>query len=50
MDRLRVAGTALAAVALAGYGLGVAVAYPGRAFTVTLLMVGVTIAVVGGNR
>ena len=36
-------GLGLTAVGLLGYGLGLSVAYPGRAFSVTLVMVGVSV-------
>jgi hypothetical protein len=50
MDRLRIAGFALALGGLAGYAVGVAVAYPGRSFSITALLVGVTMLVVGSPR
>lgn len=43
MNRLVAAGLGLVAVGLLGYGAGVVVAYPGRAFSVTAVMVGVTL-------
>jgi hypothetical protein len=49
MERLRALGAVLSVLALAGYGLGIVVAYPGRALSITLLMVGVTLLVVGGT-
>lgn len=48
MDRLRTAGVFAVVFALAGYGAGVVVPYPGRAFSITLFMLGATLAVVGG--
>jgi hypothetical protein len=48
MHRLRALGVVLSVLALAGYGVGVFVAYPGRAFSIALLMVGMTLVVVGG--
>ena len=48
MHRLRAFGAVLSMLALAGYGVGVFVAYPGRAFSIALLMVGMTLVVVGG--
>jgi hypothetical protein len=48
MHRLRAVGTALSVLALAGYTVGVAVDYPGRAFSIALFMVGATLVVVGG--
>lgn len=50
MQGLRAIGGALSALAVVGYGLGLVVAYPGRAFSITLLMVGVTLVVVGGGE
>jgi hypothetical protein len=40
-------GGALFALGLAGYVAGVFVTYPGRAFSVTAVMAGLTLAVVG---
>lgn len=50
MHRLRALGAALSVLALAGYSVGVFVAYPGRAVSIALLMVGVTLVVVGGSE
>lgn len=47
MNRSLAAGIVLTAVGLAGYGAGAVVAYPGRSFSLTLLMVGITLALVG---
>lgn len=47
MNRFLTGGIALTALGLAGYVAGVYVAYPGRAFSVTALMVGVTLLAVG---
>ncbi|MFC7165756.1 hypothetical protein [Halospeciosus flavus] len=44
------AGLSLTALGLLGYAVGVFVPYPGRAFSVTALMVGVTLAVVGTHH
>ncbi|WP_226023389.1 hypothetical protein [Halomicrobium salinisoli] len=41
------AGVALALAGLGGYVAGVHVSYPGRAFSLTALMAGVTLALVG---
>lgn len=43
MNRLFVLGVTLAAVGLVGYAVGVGMAYPGRAFSVTMVMVGVAL-------
>lgn len=51
MNWLRVAGLVASGVAVAAYATGVAVEYPGRAFSITLLMVGVALfAITGGER
>lgn len=47
MDRVRTAGVALTALAVAGYAVGVAAPYPGRAFSLTGVMVGLTLWAVG---
>jgi len=43
MNRLSLAGIALSVLGIAGYAVGIAVAYPGRAFSVTAIMVGITL-------
>ena len=48
MNRIGRAGVSLTVAGLAGYALGVAGAYPGRAFAVTAVMVGVTLVAVQG--
>ena len=47
MDRVRTAGAALTAVAVVGYAVGVAAPYPGRALSLTGVMVGLTLWAVG---
>jgi hypothetical protein len=47
MDRTRTAGVALTALGMTGYLAGVAAPYSGRAFAVTGIIVGVTLASVG---
>ncbi len=49
MDRVRAAGIALCALGVAGYAIGVGQPYPGRAFSVTGVMVGVTLLAIGGR-
>jgi hypothetical protein len=49
MDRRFAAGLTLTALGVAGYLLGLRVAYPGRAFSISAVMVGVTLLVVGRN-
>lgn len=46
MDIQRVAGIGLVVAGLAGYMTGVYVAYPGRAFSITALMIGIAIAAI----
>ena len=48
MDRLAVAGWGLLVAGLLGYVAGVYVAYPGRAFSVTAVMVGTVLVVMEG--
>jgi hypothetical protein len=50
MDRTRQVGTAVAALGTVGYVVGVLAPYPGRSATIVGVMVGVTLAVVGGGR
>ncbi len=50
MNGLRVLGGVLSLGALAGYVLGTVVAYPGRAWTIALLMIGMTLVAVGGSE
>ncbi|WP_199174895.1 hypothetical protein [Halegenticoccus soli] len=47
MARTLAAGVGLTAASLAGYAVGVVAAYPGRAFSVTGAMVGITLIAVG---
>lgn len=47
MDRVRTVGVALTALAVAGYVVGVLAPYPGRAATLTGVMVGLTLWAVG---
>ncbi|WP_251328654.1 hypothetical protein [Haloplanus pelagicus] len=50
MDRTFLAGAALSVAGIGGYLAGVAVAYPGRAFSLTAVMVGITLVAVGDHR
>ncbi|WP_175417001.1 hypothetical protein [Natrinema pallidum] len=43
MNRVRFAGVGLAALGVAGYVVGTAVAYFGRAFSLTAVMVGIAL-------
>jgi hypothetical protein len=47
MNRTLSFGVALTALGVVGYGLGIAVAYPGRSFSVTAVMVGIALLAVG---
>lgn len=47
MDRAADAGVALTALGLVGYAGGMAAEYPGRAFSLTAAMVGITLLAVG---
>lgn len=47
MDTVRTAGVALTVLGVAGYLVGVSTPYPGRSFSLTVVMVGVTLAAVG---
>lgn len=47
MQHVLNAGLAVAAVGLAGYGVGLVTPYPGRSFSVTAVMVGVALAAAG---
>lgn len=46
MHRVRTAGIILAVVGTAGYLVGITTSYPGRAFTVTLVMLGTTLVAI----
>jgi hypothetical protein len=50
MERVRAIGLGLALLSLAGYLVGVLATYPGRAFSITGLMVGLTLYAVGGRH
>jgi hypothetical protein len=50
MHPIRAAGVGLTAVALVAYVAGMFVPYPGRALSLTALMVGATLLFVGGDR
>lgn len=49
MQRLRLFGSGVTALGVAGYVGGVVVDYPGRAFAVTAVMLGLTLVAVGGG-
>ncbi|MFC7155039.1 hypothetical protein ACFQPA_06170 [Halomarina halobia] len=50
MNRMRMVGLALTALALCGYVLGVVAPYPGRSITVTGVMVGIALAAMSDPR
>jgi len=49
MERRRVAGGGLLVAGLCGYAAGVYVPYPGRAFSLTAVMVGIVLVVIGAG-
>jgi|AntDeeMinimDraft_5_1070356.scaffolds.fasta_scaffold129322_2 hypothetical protein len=49
MNRTRVAGLVLTVGGVVGYLVGLATPYPGRAFSVTAVIVGITLASIGGG-
>lgn len=50
MNRLRILGVLVSALAVAGYVVGIWVAYPGRALSIAAFMAGTTLAVAGGGE
>jgi len=50
MDRIFATGLVITGLGVAGYTLGIVTAYPGRAFSVTAVLVGIaTLAIGYGN-
>lgn len=49
MDRLTGLGGVCTVAGVVGYAVGVVVAYPGRSFSLTALMVGITLLAIGGD-
>lgn len=49
MHRVRTLGAVATGLAVLGYSVGVFVPYPGRAFSLTLGMVGVVLVAMGGE-
>jgi len=47
MERRTLAGVGLLAAGLVGYVVGVGVAYPGRAFSITAVMAGAALVAIG---
>jgi hypothetical protein len=50
MDRTFMIGGSLAVLGVCGYAVGVFVPYPGRGFSLTAVMVGITLAAIGDHR
>lgn len=50
MNRTRAVGLGFLLVGLVGYAGGVYAPYPGRAFSITAVMLGVTLTAIGGER
>ncbi len=50
MDRTFLVGAGLTGVGVCGYALETIVAYPGRAFSLTAVMIGITLVAIGGRR
>ncbi len=50
MNGLSAAGVALTAVGVAGYAVGLLADYPGRAFSLTAVMAGAALALVGRSE
>lgn len=50
MDRLRVGGGVLTLAGLAAYTAGVLTPYPGRGFSIAVVMVGLTMVAIGGSN
>lgn len=50
MNRVSTAGAVLTTGGLVGYLVGTTVSYPGRAFSVTAVMVGLTMVAVGYSQ
>ncbi|WP_224449729.1 hypothetical protein [Haloprofundus salilacus] len=47
MNRRTLAGIGLFVAGLAGYVVGISTAYPGRAFSITAVMLGIALAATG---
>ncbi|WP_299334275.1 hypothetical protein [Haloplanus sp.] len=47
MDRTFLVGAGLTGAGVCGYALGTVVAYPGRAFSLTAVMIGITLVAIG---
>lgn len=50
MNGVLVAGLLVTVISLIGYGLGIVTVYPGRAFTVTGIMLGLTLLAIGRSE
>lgn len=49
MNRIRGVGFGLLGIGILGYVAGVFLSFPGRAFSITAVMVGITLAAIGGD-
>ncbi|WP_435117698.1 hypothetical protein [Halolamina sp. C58] len=49
MERRKVAGVGLLVAGLLSYGVGIYVPYPGRAFSLPAVMVGIVLVATGGD-
>ena len=49
MNTTRAGGVALTALGVAGYVVGVLASYPGRAFSIVSVMIGITLFAIGGD-
>ncbi len=47
MNRLTTTGLVLTGLGSVGYSAGIAVAYSGRAFSITAIMIGITLLAIG---
>jgi len=50
MHRLRAVGIGITLGSILAYTVGIWVAYPGRALSITAFMIGVTVAAIGGSE
>lgn len=50
METRRIAGIGLFVVGLVGYGVGVYIPYPGRAFSLTAIMAGIAVAAISESE
>lgn len=50
MNRVIAIGSGLTILGVCGYGMGVVIAYPGRALSVTAVMVGIALVAISGTE